>query len=172
MPGVTWMSRLPPAWVVVAGISIMMPAYERAAGRSLITSPSMTVWRRTLCTSTIGVSPVTVTVSSSAPTRSSTLTWAVKLPTQLDAVAFEGIEAGQGDGQRVDAGPQVHDAVLAAAVGDDGADLFDQGGAAGFNRDAGQDGAGGVSDGSGDGGLGPRRGWQQDQGEHAHEPNC
>ena len=32
MPGVTWMSRLAPACVVVAGISIMTPAYERAAG--------------------------------------------------------------------------------------------------------------------------------------------
>ena len=35
------------------------------------------VWRRTFCTSTSGLSPVTVIVSSSAPTCSSTLTFAV-----------------------------------------------------------------------------------------------
>ena len=32
MPGVTWMSRLAPAWVVVAGISIITPAYDFEAG--------------------------------------------------------------------------------------------------------------------------------------------
>ena len=40
----------------------------------------MTVCRRMLCTSTIGDSPVTVTVSSSAPTFSSASTVAVNVP--------------------------------------------------------------------------------------------
>jgi hypothetical protein len=43
-------------------------------------SLSITVCRRTLCTSTIGDSPVTVIVSSSAPTLSSASTVAVKAP--------------------------------------------------------------------------------------------
>ena len=43
-------------------------------------SPLMVAWRRTLCTSTTGVSPVTVIVSSSEPRRMSVLTVAVSWP--------------------------------------------------------------------------------------------
>ena len=41
-------------------------------------SSDRTVWRRVFCASTSGLAPVTVTVSSSAPTRISVLTVAVK----------------------------------------------------------------------------------------------
>ena len=72
---------------------------------------------------------------------------------------------------RVDAGPQVDDAVLAAAVGDDGADFLDQGRAAGFNRDAGQDGAGRVFDGPGDRCLCERDGRHEyRQRDEVHDP--
>ena len=80
MPGVTWMSRFAPAWVVVAGMSIMTPAYERAAGIDAITSLLTVTWRRTLCVSTMGVSPLTVIVSSIAPTFMSALIAAVNEP--------------------------------------------------------------------------------------------
>jgi len=52
------------ACVVVAAISIMTPSDERAAGLFEIMSFDTVGWRRTLCVSTIGVSPVAVIVSS------------------------------------------------------------------------------------------------------------
>jgi hypothetical protein len=45
-----------------------------------MTSLSTETCRRTLCTSTMGVSPVTVIVSSSAPTRRSSGTVTVTVP--------------------------------------------------------------------------------------------
>ena len=54
-------------------------------------------------------SPVTVIVSSSAPTRSSAFTVAVKLAAELDAFAPDGVEAGQRERHAVDARPQVHE---------------------------------------------------------------
>jgi hypothetical protein len=54
--------------------------YDRDEGIALMMSLSSTVWRRTLCTSTIGDWPLTVMVSVSAPTRMSTLIVAVKDP--------------------------------------------------------------------------------------------
>ena len=58
----------------------MMPAYDFAAGMDVMSSLLIVTWRRTLCVSTIGVSPVTVMVSSSAPTFMSALMFAVNAP--------------------------------------------------------------------------------------------
>ena len=58
----------------------MRPSQARDVGSALIMSLFMTVCSRTLWTSTIGVSPVTVTVSSSVPTLSSPFTVATKAP--------------------------------------------------------------------------------------------
>ena len=52
----------------------------RAAGSTSIIARVATNWRRTCCTSTSGDSPVTVTVSSSAPTAMSAFTWMVESP--------------------------------------------------------------------------------------------
>src|SRR5678816_806950 len=76
-PGLVSTSRDPP---VTAGTSWKSAPYERDVGRDAITSPSTVVWRLTLCTSTIGDSPVTVIVSSSEPTRRSALTVLVNVP--------------------------------------------------------------------------------------------
>ena len=106
---------------------------------------------RTLCTSTIGVSPVTVIVSSSAPTFRSPFTVATNDAGQLDAFAPDGAEARQRERHRIGAGPQIDDAVLARVVGDDRADLFDQRRAGGFDRHARQDAARVVLDDAGNG---------------------
>ena len=92
----------------------------------------------TFCTSTVGASPVTVIVSSSAPTRRSALTVAVNDAVSVDAFALDGAEAGQRERDGVGAGPQVDDLVLARAVGDDGADFLDQRRAGRLDRHAGQ----------------------------------
>ena len=83
-----------------------------------------------LCTSTTGDAPVTVSVSSSAPTFSSVFTVIVKSdgssrPSRLTVENPSSVKR-----QRVDAGPQVHQAVGAVFVGRDRADLFDQHGLA------------------------------------------
>src|SRR5258708_25343617 len=53
------------------GVALRSAPTARAAGSALMTSLFMTIWRFALCTSTTGDAPVTVTVSSSAPTFSS-----------------------------------------------------------------------------------------------------
>jgi hypothetical protein len=55
---------------------------------ALTTSLVIVAWRRTLWTSTIGVSPLTVIVSSSAPTRRSALTVAVSCPSSSTPSRF------------------------------------------------------------------------------------
>ena len=50
-----------------------MAAHDRAVGIEVSTSLLMVVWRLMLCTSTIGVSPVTVIVSVTPPTVRSAL---------------------------------------------------------------------------------------------------
>ena len=50
----------------------------------------------------------------------------VEVGGQLQPFALEGAEPGQREGHGVRAGPQVDDAVQAVAVGDGGADFFDQ----------------------------------------------
>jgi hypothetical protein len=91
----------------------------------LMTSLSIVAWRRTLWTSTMGLSPVTVTVSCNWPTRSSAFT---------DARA----ESGQRERHGVGSRPQIDDSILAATVGDDGADLLDEDRACRLHRHAGQ----------------------------------
>ncbi len=56
------------------GINTMTAAYPCAVGSASIRLLSSVRCRLALCTSTIGLSPVTVTVSSSAPTRMSVFT--------------------------------------------------------------------------------------------------
>ena len=58
----------------------MRPAYARADGIAVMRSLLIVVCLRTLWVSTIGVSPVTVIVSASAPTFRSALTVAVNEP--------------------------------------------------------------------------------------------
>ena len=106
-----------------------------------------------LCTSTIGVSPVTVIVSSSAPTFRSPFTVATNVPGQLDAFALDGAEARQRERHRVGARPQVDDPVLAGVVADDRADFFNQHRAGGFDRHTRQHAARRVLDDAGNGGL-------------------
>ena len=66
--------------VFTPGTRFMMLWYTRAVGMAPMMSLVSVCWRFTLCTSTIGVSPDTVTVSSTAPTRKSALTVAVNVP--------------------------------------------------------------------------------------------
>ena len=67
-----------------------------------------------------------MTVSSSEPTFRSALIVDVKFVGQLDAVALDGREARQREGDRVHARPQVDDLVLPRAVGHHTAGLLDQ----------------------------------------------
>ena len=62
------------------GMIAWMPPTFREEGIAARTSRSRICCDRVLCTSTIGDSPVTVTVSSSVPTRRSTFTVATKFP--------------------------------------------------------------------------------------------
>jgi hypothetical protein len=66
--------------VLMPGMIAWMPATFREEGIAVITSRSMICCDRVLCTSTIGDSPVTVMVSSSAPILSSAFTVATKFP--------------------------------------------------------------------------------------------
>ena len=77
---------------------------------------------------------------------------------QLDAIALQRRETGEGKRDGVDAAAQLLDPVLTRAVGDGRARLLDQGRARGFNRDTRQDGAGGVAHDTGDGRRALRRG--------------
>ena len=80
MPGTVCASEAAPPAATALGISVIRLLYAREVGNALIMSLFMTVCSRTLWTSTIGVSPVTVTVSSSVPTFISPLTVATKAP--------------------------------------------------------------------------------------------
>jgi len=73
---------------------------------------------------------------------------------QLDALALDRGEAGDRERQAVGAGFQIDDAVLAAPIRHDGARLLDERRARRFDVHAGQDGAGRIADGAGDGWLG------------------
>ena len=65
---------------VTPGTSSMMPFQLLAAGVFATSSPLRICWRAAFCTSTTGVSPVTVIVSSSAPTFMSALICTVPEP--------------------------------------------------------------------------------------------
>src|SRR5713101_4970670 len=66
--------------VLIPGISAWMPPAVRDVGIAARTSLLTVCCTFALCTSTIGVSPVTVIVSSNAPTFSSPLTVATNVP--------------------------------------------------------------------------------------------
>src|SRR5262249_42695397 len=84
--------------------------------------------------------------------------------------ALHGTETGEREGQGVRAWRQLGDAVLAAAVGDRGPDFFDQGGARGFDRHAGEYGFRGVAHDAGEGRLRERD--RGTEGEGADEDGC
>ena len=86
---------------------------------------------------------------------------------QRDPAPDEGAEARQRERDGVHTGPQIDDAVEALAVRDDGADLFDQGRAGGFNGDAGQHRARSVSDDAGNVAGFRLRPCDSRQGQHA-----
>ena len=69
---------------------------------------------------------------------------------QLDALAFDAAEAGEGERHGVAARPQVDDLVLAGRVTDDRPDLLDQGGTGGFDGHARKHRAGRVFHDAGD----------------------
>ena len=77
------------------GIRLISPAYDLTAGIELITSLVSVVWRLTLCTSTIGDSPVTVTVSCKVPTFNSALMTATNVPASWMS-SRRAVEPGQG----------------------------------------------------------------------------
>ena len=108
--------------------------------------------------STIGVSPVTVIVSSSAPTFMSALIVAVNEPVSSMPSRLTRAEAGQRERHGVGAGAQIDDAVLAGAVGDGRTRFLDERRARRFHGHARQHGAGRVLHDAGDRGLGKRRG--------------
>ncbi len=85
-------------------------------GIAWIVSLSMTCRRMTLVVSTTGASPLTVMVSSIAPTRSSTLTGAVNERRQLDAFAPDTRKPGEREGNGIDAGPEIDDVVAPLRV--------------------------------------------------------
>ena len=58
-----------PSPATTEGTSCSTLLYEREVGSAASTGPPMICWRRALCTSTTGLSPVTTTDSSIAPTR-------------------------------------------------------------------------------------------------------
>ena len=85
MNGVVWAPRLAVLSTCRPGIAVSSAPYERVAGSVLMTSLLSTAWRRALCVSTTGVSPLTVIVSSTAPTFRSALI--VMTPDPLTLIA-------------------------------------------------------------------------------------
>ena len=81
---------------------------------------------------------------------------------ELDALTLDDVEAGQRERQRVRAGIQTGNAVLARAVGDGRAHLFDEGGAGRLDGHARQHAARLVPDGACKGALCKCKGRQQD----------
>ena len=130
-----------------------------------MSSSDITICRVAFCTSTTGVSPVTVIVSSRPPTRMSIGMVSVWLPVSSMLLAHDGVETGQGDRQRIRARLQVHDAVLAAAVGDGGADFFDERRARGLDGHTRQHAAGGVTDRARQRRLGKGGRWEDQDGD-------
>ena len=165
LPLLPWMVMLPPvvlmmlvpptSWLFrfMPGISVAAVNCVRPVGIDRSTSSPMTRCLVALCTSTIGDSPVTVTVSSTRADPQLGVDRRGERSGQLDAFAPDGAEAGERERHRVGAGPQLLDPVLAGAVGDHRADLLDQRRARRFDRHAGQHRARRVADDAGDRGL-------------------
>ena len=76
-----------------AEVDVVLAGRNRLDDRS-----SSTVWRSTPWTSTTGEAPVTVIVSSRAPTRISALMVAMKSPASVHAFAPERAESREGEG--------------------------------------------------------------------------
>ena len=77
------------------GVAFSREPTARVAGIAAMTSALSTACFWTLWTSTTGVSPVTVTVSSRAPTRISTGMVSVVGAADFDALPLDDVEAGQ-----------------------------------------------------------------------------
>ena len=131
IPGVSCTVLLSP---VTPGTSSMMPFQLLAAGVLATSSPLRTCWRAAFCTSTMGVSPVTVIVSSSVPTFMSALSCTVPEPASSMPSRLTTLKPVKRERDRVGAGPQIDDLVLPARIGGDRPDLLDQRRAGGFNR--------------------------------------
>ena len=153
------------------GVALSSEPTVRVAGIAAIVSEESTVSRRTLCTSTTGVSPVTVMVSSRPPTRSSTGIVSVAEPPSTMPFALHGAETRQRERQGVGTGGEVDQPVLARAVGHDGSDFFSESGTRRFNGDAGQNAARRVSDHAGQRALRERQRWHQGQARRSRAPS-
>ena len=91
---------------------------------------------------------------------------------QLESVPPERLEAGEREGDDVDAGTQVHDLVLARGVGDDRSRSFDEDVARRLHGHTRQDGAGRVLDDAGDGALRARCRGQHRDTEYDADRRC
>ena len=119
---------------------------RRPVGMLSMTSLVTTFWTAALCTSTSGVSPVTVIVSASVADLHVGVDRRDERAGHLDAFALEGAESGQRERDCVGAWQQVDDLVLAGSVGDGRARLFNQRRAGRFHGHAGKHRARGVFD--------------------------
>ena len=88
------MSALAPACVTMPGISTAVAAQDRAVGTVVSTSVLSVVWRRTLCTSTIGRLAGDRDRLLDAADLQVGVDRRVERTRQLDAVALEGAEPG------------------------------------------------------------------------------
>ena len=92
-----------------------------------------------------------------------------EVATQLDALAFHGVETGQRKCHCISARTKIDDAILTGVVADDRARALDQDGTCRFNRDTWQYCARRIPDYTCDGGLRKRsRGKEQDHQEGRH----
>jgi hypothetical protein len=94
--------------------------------------------RLALCTSTIGLSPVTVIGFFERADAKIRVDRRVEFRGELHAFAFEGAEPGQREGHDVRARPEIHDSIESVAVCDRGANLLDENVARRLDRDAGK----------------------------------
>ena len=106
-----------------------------------------------LCTSTIGLSPWTVTRLFERADAHLDVDGCGQRPGEDDPLAPDGVEPLEREGERVGARRQADDPVSSGAVADRGAALLDQDRAGGFDGDARQHGAGWIPDHAGDRGL-------------------
>ena len=88
---------------------------------------------RLLVTSTVGVAPVTVTDSSSAPTFEPDVDLCAERAFKDHVLAPHRLETGERERHLVASGAEVNDPVLAGPVGDHAARFLDQRRAGGFN---------------------------------------
>ena len=108
-------------------------------------------WVITFCVSTSGAAPVTVMDSSTEPTRSSAFTVAVKPVVSSIPSRRKVPNPGRVNVTGIRAGPELHDAVQALRVRDDGARLFDKSRARRFDGDTGKHAASRIAHDTSDG---------------------